>query len=336
MRFPMRSSSKAECSGFLRSSPRRSWPALAALVVLAACGSSEPKVGHQPTGLKHAMNADTAYRLGRYGVAAARYRQSLVHLRAADDQEGIARTLHNYGMSLKAAGDCQLAVRNLQESAQLHRKLGKAQELALNLLAVGECQHALGMTEDALTTLGQARTWAKKAGDSALGSRAVAGIGATLASAGRTEQARAKYQEAMKLAKSSDDPGAAALVQNNLGRLHARSGEHATAAALFLKAADGFRKARDGDGLASALANAASSMQSQGGDALEVATLFQRSAYAAVAVRQLPRAAASFAAAAKLYAAAGKSGLAEECKANGRRVLEALERARAAAKTAQQ
>lgn len=291
---------------------------------LIGCGSSTPAVGHRTAGLKHAVNADTAYRLGRFGAAAQRYRQALVHLRAADDMPAVARALHNYGMAIKAGGRCAEAVRFLNESAELHKALKRHQERALNLLAVGECQHNLGQSDDAVTTLGEARKWALKAKDKALAARAVAGIGAALATTGRTALAHKKYTEAAKLAKGSDDIGAVALIQNNQGRLLARNGDHARAAALFLKAADGFRKANDGDGLASALYNAATSMQALGGDALGSATLFQRSAFAATAVKRYRYAANSFLAAAQLFEKAGKPQQAQSCRESGRRVLDAL------------
>lgn len=295
-------------------------------LLLAGCGSSTPPPGHRTAGLKHAVNADSAYRLGRFGVAAQRYRQALVHLRAADDQAAVARALHNYGMSVKASGECKDAIRLLSESAELHRALQRHNELALNLLAVGECQHDLGLTDDAVASLGEARTFALKGGNKALAARAVAGIGAELAKKGRNDDARRRYREAEKLAAAAGDPGAVALVRNNLGRLHTRTGDHATAAALYLKAADGFRRASDGDGLASALANAATSMQVQGGDALQSATLFQRAAFAATAVHRYRHAAGSFAAAAKLFDKAGKSAQARRCRDSGRRILDALER----------
>jgi tetratricopeptide (TPR) repeat protein len=304
---------------------------LTSSVGLLGCGSTAPAVGHRTAGLKHAVNADTAYRLGRFGVAAQRYRQALVHLRAADDVPAVARALHNYGMAIKADGRCAEAIRYLQESAALHSSLQRSQEQALNLLAVGECQHDLGQREDAVTTLGQARKWALDAKDKALAARAVAGIGAALASSGRTALAKQKYAKAAKLAKGGDDVGAVALVQNNQGRLLARNGEHAAAAALFLRAADGFRKANDGDGLASALSNAATSLQAQGGDALGTATLFQRSAFAATAVKRYRHAATSFSAAARLFDQAAKPEQARSCRESGRRVLDAFERDQAVA-----
>ena len=135
---------------------------------LIGCGSSTPAVGHRTAGLKHAVDADTAYRLGRFGAAAQRYRQALVHLRAADDMPAVARALHNYGMAIKAGGRCAEAVRFLNESAELHKALKRHQERALNLLAVGECQHNLDQSDDAVTTLGEARKWALKAKDKAL------------------------------------------------------------------------------------------------------------------------------------------------------------------------
>ncbi len=303
---------------------------LSALVVLPGCGSSQPPVGHRTAGLKHALNADTAYRLGRFGTSAQRYRQALTHLRAADDQPAVARALHNLGMSLKAQGRCRDAIDRLTESAELHRRLKMPTERALNLLGVGECRHEMGEHAGARASLGEAHTWAKKASNEALMARALAGVGASWAAAGDHGRAATYYSRAAKLAAKGDDPGAVALVQHNQGRVAARRNDHAKATALFLQAADGFRKVRDGDGLAHALASAAGSMEAQGGGGEEAAVLYQRAAYAATSVKRYRRAAEHFADAARLFAGAGKQALANECREGGRRVLDAWEREHAA------
>lgn len=310
-------------------SATRRYAALWLLVAAVGCGSSEPAVGHRSTGMKHAVNADTAYQLGRFGTSAQRYRRSLVHLRAADDQPAVARTLHNLGMSLKAQGVYREAIARLRESAELHRRLAKPEERALNLLAIAECHHELGEEAPAREALSQAAALAQKGGFSGLAARAEAGLGAARVAAGDIESGKKHYAKAEKLAKGADDPGALALVHHNLGRLSARSGDHKRATTLFLQAAEGFRKARDGDGLSSSMAAAAASMTAQGGDANEAATLYQRAAYAATSVKRYRRAASYFADAARLFRAAGKPELAGQCQQGGRRVLDAWEKDRA-------
>ncbi|GEM_PF-3397149 len=301
---------------------------VAAMFSVGVGCSSEPPGGHRSTGLKYALHGDTAYRMGQYGVAAQRYRLALMRLRAADDQDAVAQSLHNYGMSLKAGGECRSAIVALAESAELHRKLEKPARRALNLLAIGECQFALRRTGDATASLGEAITWAKKGKDYATAARATAGIGAARALSGRLDQAAKRYADAEKLAKKSGDAGAQALVANNRGRLLVRRGDHASAVKLFLKAADGFRKSRDPDGLASALANAAAAKQSLKAPPFDVAMLHQRAGHAATAARRYHLAASSFAAAARHFDAAGKTDLATNCRNAGRQVLDALQHQR--------
>ncbi len=290
-------------------------------LVLLACGS-HPPANHRTLGLRHAAAAEHAWSLGRYPAAAHNFNAALRHLRAADDPLATARLLHNYAVVLIAWRDCRAAAGHLHEAAALHQRLDRPRERAMNLLALAGCKRRIGDGPGARKILLKAAQLAEKAGDKAAAARARAGIGAALAGAGDLASAQREYVTAGRLAAASGQPGAVALVDNNLGRLLARKSNHKGAELRFARAADGFRKAGDVDGLSQALANRAASLAALGGPrVLEAAVHYQRAAHAAVTVGRYDAAAAWFAGAATAFSAAGERELAEQCRQHGRHVL---------------
>lgn len=308
----------------------RLWGRAAAATLAGVLGfacASQPPANHRSLGLRHAAAAEQAYRLGSYGAAAHSFEQALRHLRAADDTHAVARLLHNHGVALMAWRDCAAASGFLHEAAALNERLAQPRQRAVNLLALAGCQRQNGDGVGAVKTLTLAAELAAKAGDKATAARAHAGLGAVKTGAGDLTGAATSYGEAEGLARAAADPGALALVHNNLGRLHARKGAHVLAEKRFAEAADGFRRAGEPDGMAQALANRATSLQALGGArAVEAAILFQRAAHAAVSVARYGSAAGWFASAAALFAAHGRPELAGQCRAHGRKVLEASAR----------
>ena len=294
------------------------------LWLVAACGS-QPPANHRTLGLRHAAAAEHAYKLGRFGAAAHNFAQALRHLRAADDSIAVARLLHNHAVVLIAWKDCAAAAGHLHEAAALNQRQGQPRGRALNLLALAGCQRADGDVTAATRSLTLAAALATQAKDRPTAARAHAGLGALKCSAGDLAGAAASYGRAEKLAGA--DPGARALVDNNMGRLLARRGDHVAAEKRFARAADGYRRAGHAEGLAQSLANRATSLQTMGGKrGVEAAILFQRAAHAAVTVARYERAASWFASAATLFDANGQPELASQSRAHGRKVLDAAAR----------
>lgn len=295
---------------------------LALGVILAGC-SDAPPPSRRTVELRRELDADEAFRLGRYAAAARRYEAPLAMARARDDQRAVARLLLRQGQALAAVGRCDAALPRLRESAALcatlqKRSPGHEQQLRRARLAVGRCLAERGDVEGARTALAAAARGAR----GCVAVEILASVGALRARAGAVAAAERAYARAAKMTCRA--PGARALLAYNRGRAAMRAGRDADAERHLRRARAGYAAAEDEAGLADVLL-ALGTLQTKRGQSAQAGGLLRRAGHAAWAAGRARRAAFAFGQAARAFARAGREAEAASCRQLGARALGAPE-----------
>jgi len=281
--------------------------------LLAGC-SSAPPATRTTLELRHEQDADDAFRMGRYGVAARRYERAVSLARAQDDQVVVGRLLLRQGIALSALGQCALALPRLHESAAIRQRLGDAGGLRLAQLALGRCLAETGNAAAAKAALQGAASG--KGGCTRV--EALAGLGALRAQAADPAGARANYTAAAR--NVCNKPGPNALLAYNRGRLAVREGNSSGALQWLKTAIKSYARAQDEAGLSDALF-ALGQLRAQSNRAGEAGDALRRAGHAAWSAGRPRRAAQAFALAAAQFRKAGRTAEAQRCLVLGRQAL---------------
>ncbi|MCO4760363.1 MAG: hypothetical protein KC502_02590 [Myxococcales bacterium] len=287
------------------------WAGISATI--AACGSAPP-ASRTTLQHRHEADADAAFTMGRYGLAARRYQHSVSMARARDDQPGVARLLLRQGTALAALGKCELALPRLRESAAVFIQLGQPEAARRPQLAVGRCLAETGDKAGAQTAL----ELAQSSSDRCVRAESLAGLGALQAQRGELAAARERYDNAAKMGCKSQ--GAIALLAYNRGRLAQKQQRPAAARSRYKQAAAAFAQAHDEGGLAASLL-ALGQLAAANEQRLEAGDLLRRAGHAAWAATRRRQAALAFGLAAEQFSRAGRKADAKRCRALGRAAL---------------
>jgi CHAT domain-containing protein len=148
-------------------------------------------------------NAGIIYRrVGRNADALAAYSRALALYRGVGDERGIAIVLINIGALHRLNGEYAAARANLEEAVALHDAIGHADgrtEARMNLAYVLLAQHE---TDAALQTAQTGVTIARAAGLNSTLMFALPPLGDALLAAGRRDEARAVFTDAVNLIES--------------------------------------------------------------------------------------------------------------------------------------
>ena len=115
-------------------------------------------------------------------------------------------------------------------------------DTARALYAIGIALSALERDEEALEPTRRAAVLFAECGLWRPYSGAVSSLGSSLMLLGRMGEARRELARALKLTSRGDQPAAQAVLRNNLGMIHFRSGDYTAAARSFQAAADLFTR----------------------------------------------------------------------------------------------
>lgn len=293
--------------------------ALTLATLLASCGGAAQRT-RPSLGQKLAEDAARAQAVGQHHAAIQGYERALAHFRSTDDRKQIARSTHNQAVSLMALGLHREATGRLMESAALHEALADDGGLAHDLLALGECLAYLDEPAEARAVLERAAQVGGRANEPGVQARAWSSVGVLDVRAGKLDSAEAAYASAAKAAAKTPAEGTSALVAHNQGRLDARRGSTARAEQRLRSAVAGYRKAKDTDGLSTALSDLAELVAGSGGRDAEAAELWLRAGWASTSIGRATRAERAFLLAARAYDAAGKPDRAASARDRADRV----------------
>jgi tetratricopeptide (TPR) repeat protein len=161
------------------------------------------------------------------------------------ESEKAAAELHDRGLRLYEQGEAEAGIRALRESFEMHRKLGKRMEQAVNLRVlayvhegIGERQKALGLYEQALGVL-RAGGWKE------LEARTLRDIGVLYYNLDENAKAFGYLERSLAMQRGTAKPGVLATTLFSLGELRRYQGEKAKARALFDEAVALAREAGD-------------------------------------------------------------------------------------------
>jgi len=179
------------------------------------------------------VNGNLARVEGDYGVAVARYRESLALRQASGDLRGIAVALNNLGVAAKDQGDYAAARAHLEESLSLKRDLGDRRSIAvtlnnLGLTANGQRDHAA-----ARTYLEESLEHFRELGDKWGIALALNNLGSTAVLEGDYEQAAALHRSSLALRRGLKDKWGVAEGLEGLAKVSAARGDPRRAAELF-------------------------------------------------------------------------------------------------------
>jgi hypothetical protein len=238
------------------------------LLGLAACSSEPPRT--QADRL-NAAGAD-ALAAGRPRAATARFSAAAESSGSLDDRAGLARALHNRGLSLIAAGETAAGCADLGESLHLAADAPVDDRLSTRL-ALAAALVALGRTAEAEACISDAV--AERGGGEPLRARVLSSRAALAVRRGDLMEAKGDLDAADALC--GDDGGARGAVAVNRGHAALRAGDPAAAGVAYVAAAIGFRSVGDHGGLAAALEGSARAAEALG-DRLAAAQAWRRAA----------------------------------------------------------
>lgn len=225
------------------------------LLGLSAC-SAEPRPSQADR--LNAAGAD-ALAAGRPRAAVARFSAAAESSGGLDDRAGLARDLHNRGLSLIAAGELEAGCDDLVESLRLADDAPADDRLSTRL-ALAAALAALGRIAEATECIDLAL--AERDAAAPLRARALSSRAALALRRGDLTATQADLAAAERLC--GDDPGARGAVAVNRGHAALVAGDQPAAAAAYAAATMAFRRAGDHGGLAAALEGAARAAEAQG------------------------------------------------------------------------
>ena len=191
----------------------------------------------------------------RHGHA-AEGRQWLERAIAATSDDAaapLARLEHGLGVLLQQLGELDAAVRVLEHSLAIWRKLGDREQQARELNSLGATHIYLGHLDTARTLIGESAEISREIGSDARLATALTNLGEVEVTAGNLDRARKALREALELDGKREDLFGVALDQQALAMVSLRAGRAEEAHDLLSSSLDYVIRSGDTEFLANSL-----------------------------------------------------------------------------------
>jgi predicted ATPase len=162
-----------------------------------------------------------------------------------------------FGQLSGVLGDVETARLALEESLQMHRRLGDSRMVACALLLLGKAEQIDGDVDAAVARTREGLGVAREAGETYEESAALWQLGSCLAARGEVDEAERTLGQAVGLARKRGDTRSVALGLQTLGGLAIARGDHDRARRLFEEGLTAQRSLGDPWGISHSLAKLA-------------------------------------------------------------------------------
>jgi tetratricopeptide (TPR) repeat protein len=179
--------------------------------------------------------SNTYRKMGRYADAKAQAERAAMHAESIDNPRKKAQTIKAHGLARQAMNDHEAAIQDLMQVLSFYEDgtLEADDERAAVLMALGKSQQKINHPDEARATYEQALKLASDEDDRTLRAEALHWLGTLHNERRERQQAIDYWQQAIRLFEDDGDPGAAARVLCDLGNAQRAAGDLSAARTSF-------------------------------------------------------------------------------------------------------
>ncbi len=176
--------------------------------IMAAASATTAAIPNEVLAAGYSALATRANGLGDVATARVAYERALALRRDSDDRIGLANTLNNYGLMLKAAGEFDHGRDLLGESLALRRTFGHPRATGLALLNLGDLELQQRRLAPARERFDEALAMAEETGDYRLAGYALMNLGEVALGEDAPERALSIAEQGLALVRHVGEPHA--------------------------------------------------------------------------------------------------------------------------------
>ena len=174
--------------------------------IMAAASSASDPIPNDVLAAGFSALATRANGLGDVATARSAYERALALRRDSDDRIGLANTLNNFGLMLRAAGDLDDARDSLEESLALRRTFGHPRATGLALLNLGDLELQQRNLAAARARFDETLSMSEETGDYRLAGYALMNLGEVALAEDAPEPALSLAEQGLALIRHVGEP----------------------------------------------------------------------------------------------------------------------------------
>ena len=180
--------------------------------------------------------------LNKYDEALRNVQQSVDINKRLGDKSALANNYSEIGDIQSALGKPELALAAYNQSLALRRDIGAKKDIANSLISIGGLMEDRGDYDKALALYKESLQTQRDVGDAALQAVCLNNIGSIYLVKGQSEDALTYYQQALQLREKLNNPVDTADTLHNLGEAYTKTAQYDQAMASYMRAL-GLRRA---------------------------------------------------------------------------------------------